>query len=423
VADVASAVAKALETAKQIRAKRFPKGDKGDTGEAGPAGPPGPSGPAGNNGVAGPPGPSGERGERGPIGPMPKHEIKGLMFRFEQEPGQWGKWITVPTGGGGGGGNAKLQNREKQLVALGDRWINNGLTNLDYVGFNLAAAYQVQQGQMAWNADEETLDVGLNGAILQMGQEVHYHVRNNTGSTIVDGTPVMATGTLGASGRITIAPMDGTNIDNAKFFLGLATEDLAPDDDGKVTHFGKIRGINTTAYNEGDVLWVSTTTVGALTNVAPTTGLKLPIAFVIDKKNNGILFVRANNGAKIREAHDASISNPLNNDLLVYNGTEWQNKTAATSVQEIASKAADYTATATDCTLLCDATLADLTITLPAASTVTGRFYNIKKVDGSRNLVTIDATTDTIDGSSTVIITAQWTTITVQSDGSNWWII
>jgi hypothetical protein len=76
---------------------------------------------------------------------MPKHEIKGLMFRFEQEPGQWGKWITVPTGGGGGGGNAKLQNREKQLVALGDRWIISKL--------------QIAEKTVAENLDNYRLDL------------------------------------------------------------------------------------------------------------------------------------------------------------------------------------------------------------------------------------------------------------------------
>lgn len=263
---------------------------------------------------------------------MPKHEIKGLMFRFETAPGEWGKWITVPTGGGGGGGAGKLVKREKQLIALGDRWVNNGLSNLDYISFRLDAAYQVQQGEMAWNADEETLDVGLNGAILQMGQEVHYHVRNNTGSTIEDGTPVMATGTIGNSSRITVAPMDGTNINNAKYFLGIATETIPDGDDGKVTHFGKIRGINTTAYNDGDVLWISTSVVGGLTNVAPTIGIKLPIAFVVHSANNGTLFVRATSGVKLREAHDACISSPQDGQKLVYDGVNqcWRNETSAT---------------------------------------------------------------------------------------------
>ena len=117
------------------------------------------------------------------------------------------------------------------------------------------------QGTITWNSDEETLDIVQNGAILQVGQEIYYRARNNSGATITEGTPVMATGSLGASGRITIAPMDGTDLANAKRFIGIATEDIANGTDGKITHFGKVRDIDTSAWSEGDLLYVSSSAV------------------------------------------------------------------------------------------------------------------------------------------------------------------
>lgn len=203
--------------------------------------------------------------------------------------------------------------------------ITGGQALLDFLALDTTAGHTVTQGQFAWNADEETADLGLNGAVLQLGQEIHYHVRNNTGSIIPDGTAVMATGTIGGSGRITIAPMDGSNIENSKYFLGITTEDIGVGDDGKVTHFGKIRGINTNAYNEGDVLWVSASVLGGLQNTQPTT-IKLPIAFVISKGNNGTIFVRATSGVKLKEAHDVQITNPQNGDILVYSNGVWINQ-------------------------------------------------------------------------------------------------
>ena len=152
------------------------------------------------------------------------------------------------------------------------------------------------QGTISWNTDEETLDVILDGATLQMGQEIHYHARNNTGSTIPDGTAVYATGTLGASGRITIAPFIANGTIPAKYFLGITTEDIANGTDGKVTHFGKIRGVDTSAFTEGAVLYPSATTAGALTSTAPTgSNIALPVAFVIYAAANGTLFTRATN--------------------------------------------------------------------------------------------------------------------------------
>lgn len=104
-----------------------PRGVQGDRGDPGPQGPEGKQGPAGfagkngKDGAAGPKGergPKGDKGDKGDLGPMPKHERKGLMFRFEKEPGVWGEWIIVPTGGGGGGRDDKLTDRQKELVEI-----------------------------------------------------------------------------------------------------------------------------------------------------------------------------------------------------------------------------------------------------------------------------------------------------------------
>jgi len=75
-------------------------------------------------------------------------------------------------------------------------------------------------------------------------------------------------------------------------------------------------------------------------------------------------------------------------------------------------------------TVLCDATAAAFTVTLPAASGATGRIYNIKKIDSGANAVTVDADgAETIDGDLTAIIGIQYTNIKIQCDGSNWYIL
>ena len=183
------------------------------------------------------------------------------------------------------------------------------------------------QGTFSWNTDEETVDLIQNGTTLQLGQETHIHVKNQTGSLIPDGTPVYATGTLGASGRITVAPMIANGSVEAKYFLGVTTEDIADGDDGKVTTFGKIRGLNTAAYTEGQTLWVSSTVAGAFQTTRPVApNLDLEVAIVINSHaNNGTIFVRANNGHYLGTAHDVNISSVAENDLLVYKTNRWVN--------------------------------------------------------------------------------------------------
>jgi hypothetical protein len=90
----------------------------------------------------------------------------------------------------------------------------------------------------------------------------------------------------------------------------------------------------------------------------------------------------------------------------------------------IFTKTADYLVTAADYTLLCDASAGVLVISLPAAANVSGQIYNIKKIDASLNAVSIDPQgSETIDGSSTADTRKQYTNISIQSDGSNWYIL
>jgi hypothetical protein len=90
------------------------------------------------------------------------------------------------------------------------------------------------------------------------------------------------------------------------------------------------------------------------------------------------------------------------------------------------NKTADYTATALDYLITCNATSGNITITLPAAagSDMTGRTYLVKKTDATGNTVTIDAnSSETIDGATTYVMSTQWKYVTIMSNGSEWFII
>jgi len=90
----------------------------------------------------------------------------------------------------------------------------------------------------------------------------------------------------------------------------------------------------------------------------------------------------------------------------------------------VASKTSAYTLTASDSIALCDATGAAFTITLPTAAGVAGRQYTVKRVNGGSNNVTVATTSSqTIDGATTYVLSAQYDKITVTSDGANWFIL
>lgn len=83
-----------------------------------------------------------------------------------------------------------------------------------------------------------------------------------------------------------------------------------------------------------------------------------------------------------------------------------------------------YTISNTDTVVIADATSNGVTVTLPVASTVTGYRYYVKRKDGTANTVSIARSgSDTIDGATSQTLNAQYTSVTVVSDGSNWYII
>lgn len=88
------------------------------------------------------------------------------------------------------------------------------------------------------------------------------------------------------------------------------------------------------------------------------------------------------------------------------------------------STSADLTLTDAHHTVLVDASGAARTITLPAASTCSGRVYAVKKTDSSGNAVTIDGNaSETIDGATTLALPTQWQSRTIQSNGTAWFVI
>lgn len=135
------------------------------------------------------------------------------------------------------------------------------------------ATGNVDQGQMTWNLNEETVDITMgDGVVQQVGFETYMRVKNDSGSQIDNGEVV---GFVGVNGEIKVAPYIANNTANELYFVGVATHDMPDQDIGPVTLYGKVRGLDTTGpgaetWSVGDILYASPTTAGLLTNIRPT---------------------------------------------------------------------------------------------------------------------------------------------------------
>jgi hypothetical protein len=101
-------------------------------------------------------------------------------------------------------------------------------------------------GTLRWNSAEGCAEIVYpNGVVLQLGRELYRWCKNQTGVTIPDGTPVYASGTLGASGQILISPYIADGSIPHYVYLGITTETILNGESGNVTTDGQIRGLDT----------------------------------------------------------------------------------------------------------------------------------------------------------------------------------
>lgn len=86
----------------------------------------------------------------------------------------------------------------------------------------------------------------------------------------------------------------------------------------------------------------------------------------------------------------------------------------------------NYIATLADFTILVDAGGGAVTLTLPAASSASSHLYNIKKIDSSANIITIQANAAeliyNVSGSNTLYITSQGSAAPIHCDGIAWYV-
>jgi hypothetical protein len=235
--------------------------------------------------------------------------------------------------------------KQVQLAALAPVQQHNNSVKTDYVDLNENAPVPADvPGRVYWNPEDGTMDVDqYGGTVLQVGQETQYYAKNTSGSLVANGTPVMFTGVVGASSKIEfgLAVADGSV--PADFMMGVATQDIANNDFGYITHFGAVRGFNTTGtpygqvWNDGDLLYFSATTPGAWTNVQPQApAINVPVAVVLNAGpgGSGAIFVRMKVAEALSRLQDVFINGtgtPQDFDILLYDSAQsrWQNKPAS----------------------------------------------------------------------------------------------
>lgn len=244
-----------------------------------------------------------------------------------------------------GGGSGVPYTGATQNVDLGEYELKAGQIEFDQTPTGTAGV-----AVLRWNDTDGTLDLGLKGGnvTLQIGQEQVQRVVNKTGANLLEADykaiRVRRVDEGGAQGqRLAIVLAQANNDANSVDTLGLVTENISNNQEGFITTSGLVRGINTTGslqgetWTDGDALYLSPTTAGALTNIKPTApNHTIVMGYVVYAHNNqGKIFVKVDNGYELEELHNITTTNyttPIDADsVLTYDNTNslWKRLTWA----------------------------------------------------------------------------------------------
>lgn len=141
---------------------------------------------------------------------------------------------------------------------------------------------------------------------------------NHTQADMTKGQAVYIAGAQGQRVSIELAQANG-EVSSSRTF-GILAEDVAKNQSGVVVTQGLVSGFDTSALTEGQVIWLSAATAGALTTtrpVAPNHGVFMGVV-VRSHQSQGSVFVKVVNGFELDELHNVKITNPQNNDVLKY---------------------------------------------------------------------------------------------------------
>jgi hypothetical protein len=277
-------------------------------------------------------------------------------------------------------------------VNLGEYELKAGQLALDTSPTGTAAV-----GTTRWNDSLGSTETTLKGGsvILKNGVDLVARVVNKvTPNATLTKAAYPVVRVSGAQGsRLAVAYAQANNDNNSADTLGVVCETIATNQEGFILTVGQLEEVNTTGslqsetWADGDVLYLSPTTPGAITNIKPTgaTGHIVIIGYVeYAHAVHGKIYVKIMNGWELDELHNVYINTGtlVNNQVLTYESSTqlWKNKSIPCDIQLAAS----------DETTALTAGTAKVTFRMPYAMTVTAVRASLTTAQTSGSIFTVD---------------------------------
>jgi hypothetical protein len=213
------------------------------------------------------------------------------------------------------------------------------ISTVDYIDFNTSSITTNTTGRVNWIDGDGTLELGLKGGVVKslLGQGLVTRVVNKTNPLIdLTGSNYQVVVVAGAQGqRLAVKLAQADNDINSAGTLGLVAENINRNEEGFIVTVGLLKNIDTRGvlqgetWNDGDILYLSPTIAGQITNIKPQAPQHTVIIGYVEyaHQNNGKIYVKIDNGYELDELHNVRIttSSLTTGQLLSYSSSIWIN--------------------------------------------------------------------------------------------------
>ncbi len=227
----------------------------------------------------------------------------------------------------------------------------------DHITLNLSpSGAGFVTGSTRWSGNigsSETLLTGGN-VRLKNGVDLVARIVNkvtpNTTLTKANYQAVRISGAQG--GRLAVNLAQANNDNNSADTIGIVTETILTNKEGFILTVGQLEDINTTGslqgetWVDGDVLYLSPTTAGTLTNIKPTAPGHIVVIGYVEyaHANNGKIYVKIMNGWELDELHNVAITSVAGGNSLEYDSSTslWKNVPIQYTIELVAALTVDF---------------------------------------------------------------------------------
>jgi len=219
--------------------------------------------------------------------------------------------------------------------------VGDYMDSVQYIEFDTSTGYAVSVGRLTWDIEYGTLDIGLAGgnSNVLIGQREVMYVYNNTAATLEKGKVVEVTGAQGQ--RLTVKLAQADSDANSATVLGIMLETVSVNNSGYVATNGIVRNVDTGAFTDGQLVYLSPVSAGELTATKPVAPQHMVLIGYVVKGGSvggGSVYIKTQNGYELGELHDVKTSasaSIANNEVLAYNTSAgvWTNSTVLIETQ------------------------------------------------------------------------------------------